>query len=282
MNIEPGEYDDLREGGRFYTDGEVVMGDIGNPLVVFYNIQEEDEEFARELVDATRLRYMKRVEAGPVLETVPYTPEIVPTNAKELYIHACKIPDTTVILDESLVTFKNSIKLGVFTNRFSVYDDQLCIRDKNYMAEMTDKLFKFGEMVKPFPNKGQDMFFYRGIRASESYDPSKWEEGERFAQVIPFSTSVVPEFSLEWSGYSCCLFKINVKVDENFFFLCADNLINPPPGSQFEATLPPGEFTVRKKVMIIYKDARKTFIEMDFKAWSHSKWESEFEDTPSC
>ncbi len=275
MNVEPGLYEDTREGGTYRTDGEVIEK-RGELYVIFYPTYEDDVE----LISENRLRYMTKLSEA--LDAIPYDEEQTPENSVELYEYACGLDDALRTRDTTLSLLKYNIKDSLFTGKLEVRNGEVCIREKENMKNSTIIFYHFGTMLCPYPKQGETVYFYRGVRPTAGYNPREWEVGETFYQYIPFSTSIAPEFAMKWSGDSCCFFKINVKVDEKFFFICADDLLTPRESSQMEATLPPGVFEVRDKLSVTYKGSTKTFLELDYTPWSVEQWVEIFDHIPQC
>lgn len=280
MNIEPGLYEDTREDGVYRTEGEVLVRD-GISFGVFYATFESDPEDAYTLIDENRLRFMRKLSETSG-ESVLYSSDLVPENQKEMYKLACSLPNSTRLRFETLGVLKHAIKEGVFLNKIGFSSDgEVCVRGKEFIEKAVVDFYSVGEKSRNLLLE-DTLFFYRGVKVSSSYNPEEWQVGETFPQVLPFSTSVVPEFSMDWAGSQCCFFKVNVKVDQNFFFICADDLSNPIGGSQMEAALPPGELTVRNKFLVEYKGVSKTFLELDYTPWSIETWEESFSRVENC
>jgi hypothetical protein len=279
MNIEPGLYEDTREDGVYRTDGEVLIRD-GMPFGVFYATFESDPEDAYTLIDENRFRFMRKLSQSSG-DSVLYSQDLVPENRKEIYQLACSLPDSTRLRFETMGVLKHAIKEGVFLNKIGFSDGEICIRGKEFIGNAVMDFYSAGEKSRSLPSDNT-LFFYRGVKVSPSYNPGEWQVGETFSQVLPFSTSAVPEFSMDWAGSQCCFFKVNVRVNENFFFICADNLSNPVGDSQMEAALPPGELTVEDKFIVEYKGVSKVFLELDYIPWSSERWEEAFGKLENC
>jgi hypothetical protein len=206
----------------------------------------------------------------------------MPVNSSEIYKYFCKVKNSIVLdyenHDITVGWLKQAIKNSMFTSRYSVKNGKTCIKEElNPKIEQKINFFYGVKMNIDswYDGYGKIAYFYRGVRPSSTYNPEEWEIGSEVPQYIPFSTSISPYFALNWID-TTCFFKINAKIDENFFFLCADNLVDQSEDSQLEATLPPGVFTVKNKFIITYKGSNKTFLELDYRAWDEDEWKENF------
>ena len=179
---------------------------------------------------------------------------------------------------DGLFEFMFEIQTGIFTTKFV---NPGKIDGYQTMRRLVKNFYKFCSDLKPADGyggaSGVKFSLYRNVKTRENleYHPEDYKVGEKIEQILPFSTSVEPEFPVYiWADRQpCCLLKINCTLDDNINFMCLQSLnkqemlkkMFEQVGVQYqsEITLGPGRFKVisLKKVIVPSKEEYRQHFE---------------------
>jgi hypothetical protein len=243
-----------------------------------FDYNEEEEEEKKQLIQADYI---------PVsLFDLPVNIELFQEEEDKICNHSS---------DDNVREFTDDIQIGIFTSKFE--NGEIHSGHLYNTAATVDKFYKICKQIKetiPLPPNGQRTFsLYRHVSANpfSGYNPEDFDEGEIIKQIIPMSTSIEPEFPVYiWgAGKSCCLLKINVRLDdENLNMICIQpidrlNCLKKmfenkgPPGYQSEITLGPGQMTVANLYRLLvpskeeYRQNVKGRLNLDVKSKNYLK-----------
>jgi hypothetical protein len=142
------------------------------------------------------------------------------------------------------------IQRDLFVDKFKgpVLDPEI-LKEVEYFYDISNKIKQKG--TEPIP-----ISLYRAVRPSKNYSPDELKIGETMENILPFSTSIDPEFPVYiWNkgAGGCCIFKINLEISPDLNMICLQsiskeklfrNMFMNDPEYQSEITLPPGLFIV--------------------------------------
>lgn len=224
-----------------------------------------------------------------------------------------KFPDDVVSFYDLLGTYDLVKKLCIYQTNIKKHIDGLVV----YMLGIAEGIFtsKFksegkiveykatGKLIKKFyeyctkliqVDLGAEFSLYRNVKTNSelNFHPEKYKVGENIEQILPFSTSVEPEFPVYiWSERKpCCVLKINCILDKNLNAMCLQPIDkqtmlekmfqNVGPMYQSEITLGPGMFTVKslKKLIVPSKEEYRKSFEIEHEYLSRLESDGEYKD----